>query len=292
MKKPIRQPGGDSHDAAEQADPEFLQVLAEGHRRPFEQVVVGFLGHGWLRGGGAGPRVRGNGLDGVVLGEVLRARARELVGASAGSCRTSGWTYGRKLPYQPVGRGESRDRPILLSGGRGTTVEPDPTDSRRIRRARMSNSRPRTGRGRRIFGFFGPGIVWDGSLIWVAMSPLYPLRFQPILERYLWGGRRLGTVLGKPIGEGNDYAESWEVVDHGAGPVGGGGGAAGGDDVGRVGAGRAGRELLGQHGPQARFPLLFKYLDCQRRFVGAGPSGRCGSGQSSIRPTWARRKRG
>ena len=44
-------------------------------------------------------------------------------------------------------------------------------------------------------------------------SPLYPLRFEPILKRYLWGGRRLGTELGKPIGAGSDYAESWELVD-------------------------------------------------------------------------------
>src|SRR5208283_697582 len=35
---------------------------------------------------------------------------------------------------------------------------------------------------------------------------LYPLRFEPILRRLIWGGRRLGTVLHKPIGEGNDYA--------------------------------------------------------------------------------------
>ena len=47
------------------------------------------------------------------------------------------------------------------------------------------------------------------------MSVLYPLRFHPILRRYLWGGRRLET-LGKSLGPGNDYAESWEIVDHGA----------------------------------------------------------------------------
>lgn len=48
------------------------------------------------------------------------------------------------------------------------------------------------------------------------MPSLTPLRFQPLFRRYLWGGRRLGTLLGKPLGEGNDYAESWELVDHGA----------------------------------------------------------------------------
>ena len=28
-----------------------------------------------------------------------------------------------------------------------------------------------------------------------------PLQFHPVLKRIRWGGRRLGTVLGKPIGE-------------------------------------------------------------------------------------------
>lgn len=43
---------------------------------------------------------------------------------------------------------------------------------------------------------------------------LYPLRFEPILRRLIWGGRRLGTVLGKPIGAEADYAESWELSDY------------------------------------------------------------------------------
>ncbi len=94
-------------------------------------------------------------------------------------------------------------------------------------------------------------------------SPLYPLRFEPILKRYLWGGRRLGTELGKPLGEGSDYAESWELVDRR-------------DDESRVAAGplqgttlgqlvrERGAELLGQHHPQPRFPLLIKFLDARQ----------------------------
>jgi mannose-6-phosphate isomerase len=95
------------------------------------------------------------------------------------------------------------------------------------------------------------------------MTPLPPLRFQPILREYLWGGRRLGTELGKPIGDRECYAESWEVVDHGAdqstvvdGPL----------------AGRhlydlvahEGAALFGRHQPQRQFPLLLKFLDCQQ----------------------------
>ena len=42
---------------------------------------------------------------------------------------------------------------------------------------------------------------------------MYPLRFNPIFRRYLWGGRRLADVLNKPIGL-ESCAESWEIVDH------------------------------------------------------------------------------
>jgi mannose-6-phosphate isomerase len=96
-----------------------------------------------------------------------------------------------------------------------------------------------------------------------SMSNLYPLRFEPIFRRYLWGGRKLGSVLGKVIGPESDYAESWEIVDRGA-------------DQSVVAAGQLagktlsellqshGREVLGRHFPQTRFLLLFKFLDCEK----------------------------
>lgn len=95
------------------------------------------------------------------------------------------------------------------------------------------------------------------------MCIAYPLRFQPILRRYLWGGRRLGTVLGKPIGPESDYAESWEICDRAADQsvvlAGPSAGAMLGDLV------RChGQTLLGRHHPQPRFPLLFKFLDCHQ----------------------------
>src|SRR5690606_31299659 len=92
---------------------------------------------------------------------------------------------------------------------------------------------------------------------------MHPLFFRPILKRTLWGGRRLGELLGKPLGPETDYAESWEIVDHGedqsvveSGPL----------------AGRTLRalieeqnaELLGQHTGLDAFPLLLKFLDCHR----------------------------
>jgi mannose-6-phosphate isomerase len=96
-----------------------------------------------------------------------------------------------------------------------------------------------------------------------ATAPLYPLRFAPIFRRYIWGGRKLGTMLGKPIGPEEDYAESWEIVDRSgdqsrvlAGPL-------AGVSLGELVNSR-GPELLGRHHPQPRFPLLFKFLDCEK----------------------------
>ena len=67
-------------------------------------------------------------------------------------------------------------------------------------------------------------------------DPLYPLRFRLLVRRYLWGNRRLETCLGKKIGPGNDYAESWEIVDHGADQSVVDGGPLAGTTLGRAGA--------------------------------------------------------
>src|SRR3990172_10024285 len=48
-----------------------------------------------------------------------------------------------------------------------------------------------------------------------SMAHLPPLRFEPIFKDYLWGGRRLESLLGKRLGPGDHFAEGWEVVDHG-----------------------------------------------------------------------------
>jgi mannose-6-phosphate isomerase len=41
-----------------------------------------------------------------------------------------------------------------------------------------------------------------------------PLRFRPYLRPMVWGGRRLGEVLGKPLPAAGPYGESWEISDH------------------------------------------------------------------------------
>ncbi len=103
---------------------------------------------------------------------------------------------------------------------------------------------------------------------------MYPLRFEPLFRRYLWGGRRLADVLNKPIGD-ESAAESWEIVDHGPD-----------QSVVSFGsfAGMTLQQLVDQHGDQllgkglmeelwspsipsqirGRFPLLLKFLDANK----------------------------
>jgi mannose-6-phosphate isomerase len=87
-----------------------------------------------------------------------------------------------------------------------------------------------------------------------------PLRLKPVLKQYLWGGRRLGTVLGRPLGDGDHYAESWEVVDHGADQSVVAEGPLTGKTLHELVTQR-GEFLFGRHRPQPQFPLLFKFLD-------------------------------
>lgn len=95
------------------------------------------------------------------------------------------------------------------------------------------------------------------------MLALYPLQFHPLFKRYLWGGRRLGTLLGKPIGPESDYAESWEVADHPQGQSVVARGPLTGTTLHQLMLQNP-EALLGTDRSFPRFPLLFKYLDCHR----------------------------
>src|SRR3990167_6161158 len=95
------------------------------------------------------------------------------------------------------------------------------------------------------------------------MSVLYPLRFQPILRRYLWGGRRLES-LGKSLGEGADFAESWEIVDRANDQSVVAFGPLAGQSLATL-TRRHGAALLGRHAGVKQFPLLVKFLDARER---------------------------
>ncbi len=96
------------------------------------------------------------------------------------------------------------------------------------------------------------------------MIPNTPLRFAPIFRSYIWGGRRLESMLGKPIPSEGIWAESWEIVDHGR-------------DQSFVVHGPWNNwslrklienfptAMLGEKAQSSDgFPLLLKYLDCNR----------------------------
>jgi mannose-6-phosphate isomerase len=92
---------------------------------------------------------------------------------------------------------------------------------------------------------------------------MHPLEFRPILKRIRWGGRRLAS-LGKPLGEGNDYAESWELADYGEDQSMVIGGEYDGWTLRRLVEERN-REVFGRHAGREQFPLLVKFLDANDR---------------------------
>ena len=89
------------------------------------------------------------------------------------------------------------------------------------------------------------------------------LQFKPLIKRARWGGRRLGTLLNKPIGDETDYAESWEIADHGVDQSIVISGEYSGWSLSNLMAAH-GERVLGY--PQAvQFPLLIKFLDANDR---------------------------
>src|SRR5262249_21657736 len=60
-----------------------------------------------------------------------------------------------------------------------------------------------------------------------------------------------------------DYAESWEVCDHGKDQSLVVEGDVAGMSLGDL-VQQRGKELLGRHHPQAQYPLLFKFIDAHR----------------------------
>ncbi len=91
------------------------------------------------------------------------------------------------------------------------------------------------------------------------MTDLYPLLIDPALHVKVWGGRKLQTLLGKPLPTSQPYGESWELHDTAAianGPL-------AGQTIGDA-LRHWGHALVGPHNdPAEGFPLLAKFLDAQ-----------------------------
>jgi mannose-6-phosphate isomerase len=90
-----------------------------------------------------------------------------------------------------------------------------------------------------------------------------PLRFRPLYQERVWGGRRLAELYGRVIAEGRPIGESWELVDRAdeqsvvaEGPL-------CGLTLGELWRDR--RQLFGARavGGPRRFPLLIKLLDAR-----------------------------
>jgi len=128
--------------------------------------------------------------------------------------------------------------------------------------------------------------LFSGSYAMIKV-PLYPLRFEPIYEYRVWGGRRLSMLLTVPLPGDEPVGEAWLLSDRD-------------DHCSKVAAGplkgstirqlmeQSPDQLLGKlAGRFQRFPVLLKFLDAheklsvqvhpddgQKDYIPAGESGK------------------
>ena len=98
------------------------------------------------------------------------------------------------------------------------------------------------------------------------MNELYPLKFHPIFKERIWGGRKLHTLLNKPLPENRVIGESWELsgVQENISVV--KNGFLKGNDLQELIEVYLG-DLVGDHVYDRfgiEFPLLFKFNDAQQ----------------------------
>jgi mannose-6-phosphate isomerase len=93
--------------------------------------------------------------------------------------------------------------------------------------------------------------------------PLYPLKFEPIYQYRIWGGRRLSDLLAKPLPANDPIGEAWILSDRDDHPSKVTGGHLKGKTISEL-ITESGEQLLGSLTAKfKRFPLLLKFLDCQ-----------------------------
>ncbi len=92
---------------------------------------------------------------------------------------------------------------------------------------------------------------------------VYPLIFEPIFKRKIWGGRTLETALHKPLPPDDPIGESWEAADLEEDQSVVASGPARGQTIGSL-VKSWGTALYGRSGLfDGRFPLLIKFLDAR-----------------------------
>jgi mannose-6-phosphate isomerase len=90
---------------------------------------------------------------------------------------------------------------------------------------------------------------------------LYPLRFEPIYQYRLWGGRRLGDLLAAPLPGDGPIGEAWVLSDRDDHASLVADGALKGRTIGQL-MEQSPEQLLGKLADRcSRFPLLLKFLD-------------------------------
>lgn len=91
------------------------------------------------------------------------------------------------------------------------------------------------------------------------------LRFQPIYQERVWGGRALETALERKLPNGGPIGESWEIVDRKEAQSVVEGGQLNGQSL-RTALTKHGAEIMGPKWPAEKpFPILVKWLDCRER---------------------------
>ncbi|HEY4326190.1 MAG TPA: type I phosphomannose isomerase catalytic subunit [Mucilaginibacter sp.] len=95
-------------------------------------------------------------------------------------------------------------------------------------------------------------------------TELYPLKFEPIYQYRIWGGRRLSNLLAKPLPANDPIGEAWILSDRDDHPSRVAEGALRGKTIGEI-LSAAPAQLFGRlEGKFRKFPLLLKFLDCQQ----------------------------
>ena len=94
--------------------------------------------------------------------------------------------------------------------------------------------------------------------------PLYPLRFEPIYQYRLWGGRRLSNLLSAPLPGNGPIGEAWILSDRDDHPSLVADGPLKGRSLHQL-IERSPEQMLGNLDRHfTRFPLLLKFLDVQK----------------------------
>lgn len=107
-------------------------------------------------------------------------------------------------------------------------------------------------------------IVWTKGAVEINIGPMemYPLKFEPIFKRRIWGGRKLQDVFGKDIPAGERIGESWELADLPDDKSVIANGELAGQTI-REAIEKWPEEITGEVNFSLPFPLLIKILDCE-----------------------------